>query len=255
MTRAREPAVVAGWFPVVVNHIAPSLTLAGLAVLGLLAGRSGFASDHQDGPQLEDGVEESADILDFYLFPAPGSDGRRLVMAMTFDHRASGSARPSDALEYRFRLRPAAITGTGGANTWVAAGDDEFTVSCVYDGEVDRVGCTAYPSERAPEDGACEEPCFAADAAFGAEPTGDPAAPVRVFSARVPDPFFEDFLLVRTPRLRDSDILVGGLNTFKFLNAMTLVVEVDVARVLGDGGPLFAGVAETVMTREVGTDG
>jgi hypothetical protein len=232
----------------------------GLAVLGLLdvpwmGSRSGFASDHQDGPQLENGVEESADILDFFLFPAPGSEGRRLVMAMTFDHRASSGARPSDALEYRFRLRPAAVTGQGGADTWITASADEFTVSCRYDGEADRMGCMAYPSDRAPEDDACKEPCFATEAAFGADPAGDAAAPIRVFSARVPDPFFEDFLLVRAPRLRESDVLVGGINTFRFFNAMTLVVEVDVARVLGDRGPVFAAVAETVMTREVGTDG
>ena len=231
--------------------------VVGLAALTFVSGgpQTGFASDHQDGPQLEDGVEESADILDFYLFPAPGSDGRRLVMAMTFDHRASSGARPSDALEYRFRLRPAALAGTGGANTWVSASEEEFTVSCRYDGDADRIGCMAYPSDRAPEDGACAEPCFATEAVFGATPTGDATAPMRVFSARVPDPFFEDFLLVRAPRIRGSDVLVGGINTFRFFNALTLVVEVDVARVLGARGPLFAAVAETVMTREVGSDG
>jgi hypothetical protein len=226
--------------------------ILGVGALALLLGgsRPGFASDHQDGPQLEDGVEQSADILDFYLFPAPGSDGRRLVMAMTFDHRASSGARPSDALEYRFRLRPATVAATGGASTWIEPAAEEFTVSCRYDGAADRMGCVAHPSARPPVDGACEEPCFAADIGFGAEPGGDANAPLRVFSARVPDPFFEDFLLVRTPRLRESDVLVGGINTFKLFRALTLVVEVDVARVLGNRGPMFAAVAETVMTRE-----
>jgi hypothetical protein len=158
-------------------------------------------------------------------------------------------------LEYRFRLRPAAVTGTGAASTWIEAGAEEFTVSCRYDGDADRVGCMAYPSDRAPEDGACEQPCFAGSAVFGASPTGDATAAVRVFSARVPDPFFEDFILVRTPRIRGSDVLVGGINTFKLFRALTLVVEVDVARVLGNRGPVFAAVAETVMTREVATDG
>jgi hypothetical protein len=172
-------------------------------------------------------------------------------MAMTFDHRASSGARPSDALEYRFRLRPATVAATGGASTWIDAGAEEFIVSCRYDGAADRMGCMAYPTARPPEDDACVEPCFAAGVAFGAEPGGDANAPVRVFSARVPDPFFEDFVLVRTPRLRGSDVLVGGINTFKLFKALTLVVEVDVARVLGDRGPMFAAVAETVMTREV----
>jgi hypothetical protein len=229
----------------------------GLVALALLGGgsRSGLASDHQDGPQLEDGVEESADILDFFLFPAPGSEGKRLVMAMTFDHRASSSARPSDALAYRFRLRPTGVAASGGANTWIAASEEEFTVACRYDGEADRVACRAYPSDRAPEDDACTAPCFAAETAFGASPTGDAAAPLRVFSARVSDPFFEDFVLVRTPRLRDSDLLVGGVNTFNFNSALILIVEVDVAQVLGNRGPMFGAVAETVMTREEESDG
>jgi hypothetical protein len=229
----------------------------GALSLVLLGGgpRVGQASDHQDGPQLEDGVEDAADILDFHVFPAPGSDGRRLVMSMTFDHRAPSNARPSDALEYRFRVRPAAVTATGGAQTWVSAGAEEFRVSCRYDATTDRVGCVAHPSEDPPEDGKCDAPCFATDVAFGADPVGDANAPLRVFSAVVPDPFFEDFLLVRTPRLRDSDFLLGGINTFRFNKAMTLVVEVDIAQVLGGRGPMFAAVAETVITAEEESDG
>src|SRR5438309_9546416 len=63
-------------------------------------------SDHISGPRaLADPI---ADITDVYAFPSPERPGR-LVLVMDTLPFASPSARFSDGLIYRFRVRPVSI--------------------------------------------------------------------------------------------------------------------------------------------------
>src|SRR4051812_47081741 len=68
-------------------------------------------SDHISGPRAL--AEPIADITDVYAFPSPERSGH-LVLVMNTLPFAQPSARFSDGLTYRFRLRP--VTA--------AAGDD-----------------------------------------------------------------------------------------------------------------------------------
>jgi Domain of unknown function (DUF4331) len=70
-------------------------------------------SDHISGPRAL--AEPVADITDAYAFPSPERPGH-LVLVMNTLPFAPPSARFSDGLIYRFRLRPvAADTGDGPA--------------------------------------------------------------------------------------------------------------------------------------------
>ena len=67
-------------------------------------------SDHFSGPRAI--ADPAADIADLYVFPSPERPGR-LVLVMTVFPAAMPCALFSDAVAYRFRLRPVTLTDTG----------------------------------------------------------------------------------------------------------------------------------------------
>ena len=84
-------------------------------------------SDHISGPRAL--AEPIADITDAYAFPSPERPGHLVLVLNTLPF-APLSARFSDGLVYRFRLRPVA-TGTDGPAPF-AVGAEEFTIDCVF---------------------------------------------------------------------------------------------------------------------------
>jgi hypothetical protein len=94
-----------------------------------------------------------ADITDVYAFPSPERPGQ-LVLVMNTLPFAQPSARFSEGLIYRFRLRPVA-GGTGNGPAPFAVGVQEFTFDCVFsppadggDGAPDQGGaCTTSAGE------------------------------------------------------------------------------------------------------------
>src|SRR3712207_4722098 len=105
-------------------------------------------SDHISGPRAL--AEPIADITDFYAFPSPERPGR-LVLVMNTLPFAPWSARFSDGLVYRFRLRPVA-PGTDGPTPF-AVEAREFTVDCVFSPAVTGNGVDGPAQE-----GACTTP-------------------------------------------------------------------------------------------------
>src|ERR1700681_3922954 len=86
-------------------------------------------SDHFSGPRsLSD---PAADITDVFAFPCPDSP-QHLVLAMDVFGKAGPSALFSDAVIYRFRVRPAAIAETGPI-CWFATGTEEAIFDCVLE--------------------------------------------------------------------------------------------------------------------------
>src|SRR5215216_7645100 len=85
-------------------------------------------SDHISGPRAM--AEPIADITDAYAFPSPEVPGR-LVLVMNTLPFAGPSARFSDGLVYRFRLRPVAA-GTEDGPAPFAVGVEEVTFDCVF---------------------------------------------------------------------------------------------------------------------------
>jgi Domain of unknown function (DUF4331) len=193
-------------------------------------------SDHISGPRAL--AEPIADITDAYAFPSPERPGH-LVLVMNTLPFAPLSARFSDGLVYRFRLRPVA-TGTAGPAPF-AVRAEEFTVDCVFSPPVSGGGADGLSQE-----GACTTPdgatlSFSVDDQLGGSANG-----VRVFAGPRWDPFIMDapaaLKTIATGRLAFTDpgsIFLDGKNV------LSLVVEVDCARLL-DGAELVGVVAETL---------
>ena len=67
-------------------------------------------SDHFSGPRALS--DPTADISDVFAFPAP-ENPQQLVLVMDVFGKAGPSAVFSDAVIYRFRIRPVDIAATG----------------------------------------------------------------------------------------------------------------------------------------------
>jgi hypothetical protein len=196
-------------------------------------------SDHFSGPRALAGP--AGDITDVYAFLSPERPGH-LVMVINVLPAARPGARFSEAIGCRFRLRPVAIAGTGAdAGFRFGAEDEELVFDCGFaapqpsgpDGAIVQEGWCTTPSN--------ETVRFVVDDEQGAGIDG-----LRVYAGQRSDPFFFDvptwFQSVQAGRLvfkqRGTDALAG-------LNLLSVVVEIDCARWLGDG-PLVGLVGETV---------
>jgi hypothetical protein len=121
-------------------------------------------------------AEPVADITDAYAFPSPERPGH-LVLVMNTLPFAPPSARFSDGLIYRFRVRPVATDTDGPAP--FAVGAEEFRFDCMFSSPVSGSGDSG-----AGQDGACTTPegtmlAFSVDDEHGGSARG-----VRVFGGR-----------------------------------------------------------------------
>ena len=99
-------------------------------------------SDHNSGPRaLADPV---VDITDVYAFPSPEQPGL-LVLVLNVFPSAEPAALFSDAVDYRFRLRPVTVAGDSAAAFVV--GETEYTVSCRFSGPVEAQGGSPLEQE------------------------------------------------------------------------------------------------------------
>ena len=132
-------------------------------------------SDHISGPRAL--AEPIADITDVCAFPSPEVPGR-LVLVMNTLPFAQPSARFSDGLVYRFRLRPVAAAARDDPALF-AVGAEEFTFDCVFSSPGN--GSGAGGSD---QDGACTTPagetvCFSVNDEGGARRTASGSSPGR----------------------------------------------------------------------------
>ncbi|GAA5110045.1 DUF4331 family protein [Pseudonocardia adelaidensis] len=193
-------------------------------------------SDHISGPRAL--AEPIADITDVYAFPSPESSGH-LVLVMDTLPFAHPSARFSDGLTYRFRLRPV-TAAAGDAPGLFGIGAQEFAFDCVFSAPV------AGSGGGSGQDGACTTPAGKTVPFQVDDERGGSADGVRVFAGPRWDPFILDapaaLKTIATGKLAFTDpsaIFLDGKNV------LSLVVEVDCARLL-DGAELVGVVAETL---------
>src|ERR671938_2063134 len=78
-------------------------------------------ADHFSGPRALS--DPASDITDVYAFPSPERPGH-LVLVLNVFPIAAPTALFSDALRYRFRLRPVTVTAAGGAPAFVPDADE-----------------------------------------------------------------------------------------------------------------------------------
>ena len=194
-------------------------------------------SDHISGPRAL--AEPVADITDAYAFPSPERPGQ-LVLVMNTLPFAQPSARFSDGLVYRFRLRPVAA-GTGDGPGPFGVGVEEFIFDCMFSPPVNGSGDSAPDQE-----GACTTPAGETVSFSVNEERGGSAHGVRVFAGPRWDPFIMDaaaaLKTIATGKLAFTD---PGAIFLDGKNVLSLVVEVDCARLLG-GAELVGVVAETL---------
>ena len=194
-------------------------------------------SDHISGPRAL--AEPVADITDAYAFPSPERPGH-LVLVMNTLPFAPPSARFSDGLIYRFRLRPVAMGSSDGPAPF-GVGVEEFTFVFVFSPPVNGSGDSG-----AGQDGVCTTPAGATLTFSVDDEQGGSAHGVRVFGGPRWDPFIMDapaaLETIATGRLAFTD---PGAIFLDGKNVLSLVVEVDCPRLLG-GAELVGVVAETL---------
>lgn len=200
-------------------------------------------SDHGSGPRAF--ADPVVDITDMYIFPSPQRPGT-LVLVLDVFPFAGISALFSDAVDYRFRLRPAAIAASGSGPAF-AIGEREYNFSCRFTVPVKNdVGHLL-------QEGSLTAPTGQVVGFRVNDEQGGRAQGLRVFAGVRMDPFFFDGgRALQTIVTRKLSFVEQGSATVFQQNVLSIVVEFDVAKVLGpDDGPLYAIVGETVTTGSI----
>ena len=201
-------------------------------------------SDHFSGPRAI--ADPAADIADLYVFPSPERPGH-LVLVLTVFPAAAPGALFSDAVAYRFRLRPVTVTPAG-ARPLFEVGQTESAFSCTFAAPVKPDSSEAWV-----QTGTCTTPAgevisFQVNDERGVESRG-----LRLFAGLRLDPFFIDLPGVQaTEKLRRLAFKAKGDNVLEGQNVLSIVVEAEVAAMFSaESGLLFAGAGETMTTGKV----
>jgi hypothetical protein len=176
-----------------------------------------------------------------YDFPSPERPGS-LVLVLDVNPFAEAATLFSDAVDYRFRMRPLEIAKRGPEATF-AVGEKEYTLSCRFAVPIERKGGGQLVQEAT-----CTASTGQTAAFMVNEEAGGQAKGLRVFAGRRMDPFFLDGARVAqsltTGKLAFES--VGNSTQFR-QNVMSIVVELDIGEMFAaSDGPLFGVVGETV---------
>ena len=192
-------------------------------------------SDHISGPRAL--AQPIADITDAYAFPSPERPGH-LVLVMNTLPFASPFASHSDGLVYRFRLRPLTPAGPPDPAPF-SVGSQELVFDCVFSDPAAATGTAG-------QEGTCTTPAGETVSFRVNDERGGSGHGVRVFAGPRWDPFIMDapaaLKTIAAGKLAFTD---PGTIFLDGKNVLSLVVEVDCARLLG-GAELVGVVAETL---------
>ncbi|MFF8400588.1 DUF4331 family protein [Streptomyces sp. NPDC014846] len=196
-------------------------------------------SDHLSGTRAK--ADPAIDLADLYAFPSPSRDGR-LVLVMDVFPNARPGALFSDAATYRFRVRPAALAAEHSGAAF-DIGADEYAFSCTFSGPAE-----SGTGEEVTQQGVCVLPNGESVAFRVNDDRGGEGPGVHVYAGLRLDPFFMDVgKEVQTRAERRLAFVPKGTNSLDRVDVLTVVVEFDVAGLLGPApGTLFAVAAETV---------
>ena len=198
-------------------------------------------ADHFSGPRAL--ADPASDITDVFAFPSPERPGH-LVLVMNVFPAAAPTALFSDAVSYRFRLRPVTAT-IAGATPAFMVGEDEYAFDVTFGAPVqaDAAGSPVQAGTCTMSDGV--EIPFRVGEEQPTETHG-----LRTFAGARLDPFFIDLEgVLATEAQEQLAFRPRAANFLEGMNVLAIVIELDVARVLGsDTGPLVAVVGETVTS-------
>ena len=195
-------------------------------------------SHHNSGPRAH--VLPIADVTDMYVFPAPGQPGQ-LVLVLNVVPFADPSDF-SDALIYRFRLRPVTVAAGQAALFSVGADADEITIDCTFSPPV-----ASADGSGSVQAGRCVTSTGASVSFTVNDETGGQADGLRVFAGPRWDPFFTDAAaLVETITTGHLAFKQPGSINNDGKNVLSIVVQADGRRLLGDASTI-AVVGETLV--------
>ena len=198
-------------------------------------------SDHFSGPRAI--ADPAADIADLYVFPSPERPGH-LVLVLTVFPAAAPGALFSDAIAYRFRLRPVTAAHVE-SGLLFEIGQTEYAFSCTFSAPVKLDGTDALTQM-----GACTTPSGEVISFRVNDEPGTEAQGLRIYAGLRLDPFFIDLAgVTATEKLRRLAFKAQGNNVLEGQNVLSLVVEAEIAPTFDlESGPLFAVAGETVTT-------
>lgn len=195
--------------------------------------------DHFSGPRSFS--DPAVDITDLFVFPSPQQPGRLVLILNTFPG-AGPTVLFSDAITYRFRIRPVVIADSATAPAYIV-GEDEYAFDFTFDAPPEDEG-----GHGPVQTGACRTPSgekipFTVGDDASADPHG-----LRIFAGVRLDPFFIDAPHVRDSRINGKlSFSPHGTNSLEGQNVLSIVLEFEASTVLPpDLGPLLAVVGETV---------
>jgi hypothetical protein len=199
-------------------------------------------SDHFSGPRAIAGP--AGDICDLYAFPSPERSGH-IVLVLNVLPNATSDSHFSEAIVYRFRLRPVTIAGVGEAAAFPFAGEDqELVFTCHFEApRQDGAGMTQV------QEGWCVPPSGETVRFSVHDEQGGSRGGLRVYAGLRADAFFLDVpALLESQKTGRLAFKAVGTNSLIGLNVMSIVVEADCRPLLRSGrGPLLGVVGETVV--------
>jgi hypothetical protein len=199
-------------------------------------------SDHFSGPRAI--ADPAADIADLYVFPSPERPGY-LVLVMTVFPAAMPGALFSDAVTYRFRLRPVTVANT---RPGFEVSQTEYAFSCAFAVPVKKEGSEAWGQM-----GTCTTPTGEVISFRVNDERGTQAKGLYLYAGLRLDPFFIDLPGVQaTEKLRRLAFKAQGNNVLQGQNVLAIVIEAEIATLFrGENGSLFAVAGETMTTGKV----
>jgi hypothetical protein len=187
-------------------------------------------SDHFSGPAVMG--DPAVDITDFFAFPSPERPGN-LVLIMDAFPLANAQSFFSDAVAYRFRLRPLSLSA--GA---ITHGTTEYTIDVTFDDVPE--GVSVQKASVVTSDG--RKASFSVGESLERDS-------MRVFAGLVSDPFFMDVEAAIRTDMAGKLSFQTAVNTVQSRDVLTIVVEVPAAAIVKcfAGVTLVGAVAENIV--------
>jgi hypothetical protein len=228
------PGTAAAISPGIMRGLAFAPAFLALILAGSTTSR---ASDHVDG--IKTGLDNAADLTDIFTFTSP-SDPSKLVLVMNTHPLAVGVSRFSNAIEYKFRIRPIADART---LTPTSDASKEQTIVCTFSGGIALIDANQRATCKLNLANGSETITFSTrtsqyDAGGSTSRNG-----INAFAGVRSDPWFLD--LGKTLKYNKGQAVPNGAgsNGLWGWNVLSIVIEVPKERF---GSSLLAVTAQTV---------
>jgi hypothetical protein len=208
------------------------MKMKNLLALALLTPLStgAYASDHIDGPITT--KHRVADLTDLYAFPTPKKPGFLTLILDSYPvvHPAGHYA---DKVSNTFFLRKAAVKGSG--ESFFFETSDEASITCTW----------VTPEATEEHVVNCKGPNgLEASSAYDKVSDWADGAGMRVFSGMRSDPFFFNGIWAKKAAEKGVIGSPSNMDIMAHTNCLTVVLEIDTAKLFKGGASLIAVAAE-----------